>query len=438
MEPAQPIAMITPNSEMNLDLIEIKNYNIPFKNKDYLIQIGKTSSKERIGFKIKENSSELNNYYEKFLSLIDLQNINRTFKMFDNIDEAYKNIDALFQRKNATIMEKNDQLSLNFEVNQLINGKEIIEIYLEKKSLSLQEINIILENDVKNLKSEMKQIKDYNESLKKDIENIKKEFKEENQLLKEEIESLKNENKAKNILINEILEKLEKLQKAKNNVEINNQNENKNKNKDNLKLEEKEEELCIIENKIIEKEEVKLKINIDSKIIDKKEDLYFIENRLKDMEQFRNKNMKYTLIFRGTEDGELPSEFHKKVDEIDKTLTIIETTKGSKFGGYIDKKWDSNSEWVKDDENCFVFSLNLNKIYNPVKDARKYYFRANHGPTFSVFGLKNNLFDSSKLNLKTKDKANERFTEFNEDYELTGGENEFKAKEIEVFKIETQ
>ena len=132
MEPALPIAMITPNSEMNLDLIEIKNYNIPFKNKDYLIQIGKTSSKERIGFKIKENSSELNNYYEKFLSLIDLQNINRTFKMFDNIDEAYKNIDALFQRKNATIMEKNDQLSLNFEVNQLINGKEIIEIYLEK------------------------------------------------------------------------------------------------------------------------------------------------------------------------------------------------------------------------------------------------------------------------------------------------------------------
>ena len=302
----------------------------------------------------------------------------------------------------------------------------------------MQEINIILENDVKNLKSEMKQIKDYNESLKKDIENIKKEFKEENQLLKEEIESLKNENKAKNILINEILEKLEKLQKAKNNVEINNQNENKNKNKDNLKLEEKEEELCIIENKIIEKEEVKLKINIDSKIIDKKEDLDFIENRLKDMEQFRNKNMKYTLIFRGTEDGELPSEFHKKVDEIDKTLTIIETTKGSKFGGYIDKKWDSNSEWVKDDENCFVFSLSLNKIYNPVKDARKYYFRANHGPTFSVFGIKNNLFDSSKLNLKTKDKANERFTEFNEDYELTGGENEFQAKEIEVFKIETQ
>ena len=69
---------------------------------------------------------------------------------------------------------------------------------------------------------------------------------------------------------------------------------------------------------------------------------------------------------------------------------------------------------------------------------RANYFRANHGPTFSVFGIKNNLFDSSKLNLKTKDKANERFTEFNEDYELTGGENEFQAKEIEVFKIETQ
>ena len=135
MEPALPIAMTTPNSEIDSDLIEIKNYNLPLNNKDYLIQIGKTSSKEKIGFKIKENTSELKYYFEKFLSLIDLQNINRTFKMFDSIDEAYKNIDAIFQEKNASIMDKNDQLSLKFEVNQLINGKEIIEIYLEKKLL---------------------------------------------------------------------------------------------------------------------------------------------------------------------------------------------------------------------------------------------------------------------------------------------------------------
>ena len=52
MEPALPIAMTTPNSEIDSDLIEIKNYNLPLNNKDYLIQIGKTSSKEKIGFKI--------------------------------------------------------------------------------------------------------------------------------------------------------------------------------------------------------------------------------------------------------------------------------------------------------------------------------------------------------------------------------------------------
>ena len=38
-------------------------------------------------------------------------------------------------------------------------GKEIIEINLEKRALSLKEINEILENDVKNLKLEIRDMK---------------------------------------------------------------------------------------------------------------------------------------------------------------------------------------------------------------------------------------------------------------------------------------
>ena len=156
------------------------------------------------------------------------------------------------------------------------------------------------------------------------------------------------------------------------------------------------------------------------------------------MKQFKNKNLSYNLIFRGTKDGTLPSDFHNKVDGKDKTITIIETTKGLKFGGYIDKKWESSSKWIKDDEYCFIFSLSLMKIYNPMKGKDKYFFLSCFGQNFSVFGLENNLFNKSSLNIMTKEDDNNRFSGFTSDYELTGGENEFRVKELEVFQVENK
>ena len=90
---------------------------------------------------------------------------------------------------------------------------------------------------------------------------------------------------------------------------------------------------------------------------------------------------------------------------------------------------------ISDDENCFIFSLDLRKIYNPVKGKDKYYLNQYFGPNFSEFGLGGNLFNKSSLNLQKRDTANEYFTMFNSDYEINGGENEFQAEEIEVFQI---
>ena len=107
--------------------------------------------------------------------------------------------------------------------------------------------------------------------------------------------------------------------------------------------------------------------NIDSKIITRKEELDFINNRLKQIDYFKNKNLSYELIFRGTRDGRTSKIFHQKCDGIPKTITLIKTEKGLIFGGYIEKEWKSSGGWIYDDENCFVFSLDLHKIYNPVK-----------------------------------------------------------------------
>ena len=138
---------------------------------------------------------------------------------------------------------------------------------------------------------------------------------------------------------------------------------------------------------------------IDSKILTKKEEIDFISNRIKEMKYFNNKNIFYELIFKATKDGGNSTAFHGKCDGISKTITIIKTIKGLKFGGYIDKKWNNNGVWIKDDENCFIFSLDFKKIYNPIKGKIEYFFGRSHGPNFSEFGLEKNLFAKSSLNI---------------------------------------
>jgi hypothetical protein len=383
MKDTKPILIQKSKDDSNLTLKQIKEYKLINNEKEYLIQLGKTSTNENIGFKIKEISSDQKIIYGKYLSLEELQKISKSFRVFDNIDEALTIIEDIFQEKNASIKSENDNLYINLQINKVGKGKEIVEIKLEKRAFSLKEMNEKLENDIKNLKIEIEEIKNDNKSLKEEIKYLKDKIENNNLNEKNEINYLK-----------------------------------------------KEIELF--------KKKIAGILTMNSEIINKKEELDFIENKLKYMEQFKNKNLSYNLIFRGTRDGELPSDFHNKVDGKDKTITIIETTKGLKFGGYIDKKWDSSGGWINDDENCFIFSLSLMKIYNPIKGKMKYFFSSLFGPNFSVFGLWDNLFTKSSLNLKTKENANSYFSGFTSDYELTGGEKEFQVKELEVFQIENK
>ena len=176
--------------------------------------------------------------------------------------------------------------------------------------------------------------------------------------------------------------------------------------------------------------------NIDSKIITRKEELDFITNRLKQIWYFNKYNISYELIFRGTRDGRTSKIFHQKCDGTPKTITLIKTEKGLIFGGYIEKEWKSSGGWIYDDENCFIFSLDLHKIYNPVKGKDKYFFGNDFGPNFWVFGLENDLFEKkNSYNICKKDDANKCFIYFEKDYEINGGEKEFQTEELEVFKI---
>ena len=259
------------------------------------------------------------------------------------------------------------------KIPKIGKGEDLIPLELKKNSMSLKDICENLSKEVSDLKNRINELE------------------KENQNFKNEINLLKEENKKRDL-------RMEEIEKWKNKIENNRK-------------------------------------KIDSYILTEKEDIDFISNRLKKLDYFKGKDIFYELIFRGTRDGETPDIFHKICDGKAKTITVIKTIKGLKFGGYIEREWESYGGWVEDDENCFVFSLDLKKIYEPVKGKDKYFFNQSYGPNFAVFGLENNLFEKNSLNLQKKKKANEYFQLFTTDYEINGGENVFQVAELEVFRI---
>ena len=382
MEAPKPISLLTPES--NITFTDKKEFKLAYEKTEFLIEIGKLTS-EKLGIKLKENSSSINIYYSNSFNLEELQIIHRSFRYFDNINEAVSYIQDIFEEKKVNLKMENDTLCLILKINKIGKGEDLISIGLKKNNLSLQEIN-------ENLSKEISYLKNKSEILEKENNNNKNEI----NILKNDIFALKEENKKRDLKINELL---------------------------NWK------------NEMKEKEKKKNTFTIDSKIITKKEELNLITNRLKNIDYFRNKEISYELIFRGTRDGGTPEIFHQKCDGTPKTITIIKTIKGLKFGGYIEKKWDSNSGWINDDENCFIFSIVLKKIYNPIKGEDKYSFNKTCGPNFSEFGLRFDLFKKSDLNIQKKEQANKYFNYFDKDYEINGGEKGFQAEEVEVFKI---
>ena len=383
MEAPKPISLITP--ENDISFIDKKEYKLSIEKAEYIVEIGKLSLSEKLGIKLKENSSQINVYYSNSFNLEELQNVHRSFRYFDNINEAVSNIQEIFEEKKVDLKNENenDTICLILKIHKIGKGEDLISIELKKNNSSLQEINENLSKEVPNLNNK--------------IEILEKKYKKDIDILKNEIFLLKEENKKRDLMIKEI------------------------------------KEMYNWKNKIEEKK--KNVISIDSNIITKKEELELIMKRLKNINYFKNKEISFELIFRGTRDGGTSKIFHQKCDGVPKTITIIKTIKGLKFGGYIEKEWKSKGLWVTDDENCFIFSLDLKKIYNPIKGKDKYYFKKNNGPNFSEFGLADNLFEKSTLNINKKELANNFFKSFDKDYEINGGEREFQAEELEVFKI---
>ena len=391
----------THNKNNNSNIIvysSLKEFKYP-KNNNYSILIGK-SSENKLVIKIKNQSELKINFFQNIYNLEELKNLDKSFRSFDTIDEALSGfISILESNKYDLNIKENGKIFLILEIPKLGKGEEKVNIEMKKNLFSFQSI---CKNLIKKINNLDKQMSD----LMKEI-NILKEENKKKDLIINELKEWKEENKRKYLIIDELKEWKDKIEK-----------EGKEKEKEEKEKEEKE----------------RIKAIVDSKIIEKKEELDLLINRLRKNINFNN--ISFKLIFRGTEDGKYSKDFHRKCDRIGKTISIIKTIKGYKFGGYAEKPWSSDGyHWITDDEKAFVFSLNHMKVYNPVYGKYKYYWGKNSGPMFSSYFLHENMFLESGNYIDSKNTANKFFSGFSSDYELNGGERNFITQELEVFQI---
>ena len=143
-----------------------------------------------------------------------------------------------------------------------------------------------------------------------------------------------------------------------------------------------------------------------------------------------NRKFKTELLYRKSRDGSTPNDFHDKCDNKGITITIIESSKGKKFGGYTELSWDkSNSS--KKDKSIFIFSFNK-KIKNESNNNFSIYCAQDEGP---MFDLGNTKIGFKKTLDKGKFISKHLFVDQYYLNLLTDGEENWDVKELELHQI---
>lgn len=384
---------------------------------------------------------------------------NKFFFLHESVEEIYQELESIFgKHKNDNeimILEETNKIVLRiplpsvkikeciFELNEVIVSvdQKFEDVFvklgdmqkdeLERYNSIKQDNNEIkeLNNNIKQLVSELKEqnidLKKQNGELKEQNKNIKNQIIE----LKSKNEELKEQNNKTNCQLQEIKNINEKIiehinsisgksDKIKNNIiqEIKNDNDAKY-------------------NKIMEK------INFIYKYIETKKDeeinqlekiKYQKSQELNLIKSWINStldtkaNINLQLIYKKSRDGDTINDFHWACDGQGKTVTIIETKEGLKFGGFKNDSWDRKG-WKKNNKD-FVFSLTR---------KQKYSHNNNGDSTYSVddcisFGNNSNTGDISFR--KTMNIGFNGNCSFGTNQELNLKKGYFETKEIEVYK----
>ena len=278
----------------------------PLPNENTIILKSDKNNIYKIKFTAKDNyllvqsikESKENIIYENKIQLSDIK-LNKYFSICDSIYDVLLSLKPNLSN-NIKLEEINNELKLIIPLNHPLAKEIIFNLKLQQNNNSNDLIQDLL-NKITSLSEKV-------ELQQKEIDSLKK-----------RVNALENERHNNNQVIEEKPFKINNTPKNMNNNMNNNQN-NINKENDNSYSQPKiyhfGQKEC-------------------SYIIRKKEEELSIKNWINSFKQIR-----FNLLFRMSRDGTTAINFHTRCDNKGKTLVLIETKDGNRFGGYTSLQWN--------------------------------------------------------------------------------------------------
>ena len=157
-----------------------------------------------------------------------------------------------------------------------------------------------------------------------------------------------------------------------------------------------------------------------------------IDDVVSKIQDILSKGVKFHLAYKAFDLDDKAETFHKKCDNLNMSLVLIETDQDVRFGGFTTKTWKGEN-LKKIDNTAFVFNLNNNKIFDIVTNQPAIGSYPKFGPVF--FGCQIRIFDEFFKNGGTTCKKGLNYkTTF--DYELNNGRQKYLVKDIEIYGLE--
>ena len=385
MEAAEPIQIETPKPNIdNIKIDFIEELKVNKGNEEYKIQFGIKDND--LAIKVENYNSENIYYYQSCYNVLDLQNISMAFSFYKTI----KDIISFLKNLKYQIDEKNNDLSLKFNIFTPDGKSQIIELNLKKCLPDTNHLIKYLLEEIKTIKINMKLSEENNKIERMNNESEIKTLKENNLKYQNEISYLKEENK-------KLWEEINQIKKI-------------SKKLDNLNY-------------------------FDSKILDSINSIDFIIDYIRQNDKSSNfKNIQ--LLQRGSRDGDRTKTCHQLCDDKQNILIVMKSDTGYIFGGYSKIGFKVNNKYdYKVDNNSFLFSLNLKKVYPVIKYKGVIcHISEEYGLCFSdSLAFRDNFMNNKNNEIFSGIQS--MFNGFVDKYEMNGGERIFKCKELEVFKL---
>ena len=374
-----PICMITPKEVLSLIINQ--------ENQKYLLSV-KTEAETMI-FNIIEQEKIGSLSYVKKISLEEIKKKEpkQIFSVLSSCMEFIDYLKALSDLKKISLIKKDNKISISFDAEYLLK-KYNVEIDLFPEKINLESLVNDLCNEISLMKEEKKKSAEEIKSLKNELEKVKNKIKDIEEKNNKEFKKLNDEIK--------ILKEGNKLNNGKSKISFNSSIMNEN-------------DFEMIKSKIEQK--------VNKKVLGIKK------------------------LYQATIDGEESSKFHSKCDGIKNTITLIKSAGNRRFGGFTSESWDTSSVY-KDDNDCFLFSLDKHKIY-PIKDNRKAiacysgYGPVFGGPNSNDVQLGNTPISKEKLyTYESNNNCNFNYSGDNNALSEDGKCSWIKAIDYEVFEIQ--